>query len=428
MNVDELVQPELGRVHAQIYTDPEIFREEMRRVFFKTWVYVAHESELSEPGSYKTTYIGSVPLIVTRDDAGALHVLVNRCVHRGATVCQQERGTASHFRCEYHAWTYNPQGDLIGVSRPDGYSAEELAAFPTGLAKAPRVDTCAGLIFANFSPYGPDLADHLGGAKNYLEDWAALSPTGKLDVSGGVWRHSYRGNWKLQLEGSNEGYHPDFLHRIVSLMGARNTGARGRGGFATSTAAGVDLGNGHSLMEHPPSPAPFQGATAAYVAQLAERLGPEKADRIVRQTWRMQLFPNLAISTEQVRVIRPISVNETEVLQYHVRLPGAADAINEARFRKHREFGGPSGYGSPDDYEMFDRIQEGLASIQWEGALPWVWFSRGLHAEVQGPNGERRGHTSSEVEQRAIYYEYARLMRGEPGSVPPVPLAAGSRG
>jgi phenylpropionate dioxygenase-like ring-hydroxylating dioxygenase large terminal subunit len=421
MNVDELVQPEHGRVHARIYTDPEIFREEMRRIFFVTWVYVGHESEIPEPGSYKTTYIGSVPLILTRDDAGGIHVLVNRCVHRGATVCPQERGTATHFRCEYHAWTYNSKGDLIGISRPEGYSPEELAAFPSGLAKAPRVDTCAGLIFASLSAEGSSLAEHLGNAKSYLEDWAALSPTGKLDVSGGVWRHAYRGNWKLQLEGSNEGYHPDFLHRIVGLMGQRNNGVTRSGGFATSHAQGLDLGNGHSLMEHPPSQAPFTGATAAYVAQLAERIGPERADRIVRQTWRMQLFPNLAISTEQVRVIRPISVDETEVLQYHVRLPGASDEINAGRVRKHREFGGPSGYGSPDDYEMFERIQDGLSSIQWEGALPWVWFSRGMGAEVREAGGVRSGHTSSEIEQRAIYYEYVRLMRG-------LPVAAGARG
>ena len=253
MDIDELVQPDRGRVHAQIYTDPEIFREEMRRIFFVTWVYVGHESEIPDPGSYKTTYIGSVPLILTRDEAGNIHVLVNRCVHRGATVCQQEHGNASHFRCEYHAWTYNTRGELIGVSRPDGYSAEELAAFPAGLAKAPRVETCAGLIFANFGADGPSLGAHLGNAKAYLEDWAALSPTGSLDVSGGVWRHTYRGNWKLQLEGSNEGYHPDFLHRIVGLMAARNNGTSRGGGFAASHAAGIDLGNGHSLMEHPPS-------------------------------------------------------------------------------------------------------------------------------------------------------------------------------
>ena len=77
---------------------------------------------------------------------------------------------------------------------------------------------------------------------------------------------------------------------------------------------------------------------------------------------------------------------------------------------------------------MFERIQEGLNSIQWEGALPWVWFSRGMHAEVDEANGVRSGHTSSEIEQRAIYYEYARLMRGEAGGVPPVPLRAGTRG
>ena len=418
MNVEDFVQPEHGRVHASIYTDPAIFREEMRRIFFVTWVYIGHESEIPAPGSYKTTYAGSVPLILTRDGNGAINVLVNRCVHRGATVCQNESGTATSFRCEYHAWTYDTTGKLIGISRPDGYDPRELAMFPGSLARAPRVDTCAGLIFASFSDDGPTLAQHLGNSKPYLEEWAALSPTGMVAVNGGVWRHTYKGNWKLQLEGSNEGYHPDFLHRIAGMMNTRNNTLKRVGSFATSTAMGLDLGNGHSLMQHPRTVGDLSPVLAAYAAQLAQRVGADKADDLVRQTWRMQLFPNLAISTEQVRVIRPVAVDLTEVLQFHVGAPEAVDAINSSRLRKHREFGGPAGYGSPDDFEMFERIQEGCNSMQWEGALPWVWFNRGLNAESEDTNGVRSGHTTSEIEQRAIYYEYARLMRGEPGRVP----------
>ncbi len=37
--------------------------------------------------------------------------------------------------------------------------------------------------------------------------------------------------------------------------------------------------------------------------------------------WRMQLFPNAAFANNQIRVIRPISIDKTEVLQYHVVLP-----------------------------------------------------------------------------------------------------------
>jgi phenylpropionate dioxygenase-like ring-hydroxylating dioxygenase large terminal subunit len=86
IDIDELVQPERGRVNMRVYVDEDIFREELRRIFYTTWVYVAHESELRQPGDYKTTYIGLVPVIVSRDAGGTVHVLVNRCSHRGATV------------------------------------------------------------------------------------------------------------------------------------------------------------------------------------------------------------------------------------------------------------------------------------------------------------------------------------------------------
>jgi phenylpropionate dioxygenase-like ring-hydroxylating dioxygenase large terminal subunit len=418
--IDDLIQLEAGRVHASIYTDPEIFRDEMARIFFSTWVFIGHESEIPQPGSFKTTYIGQVPLILTRSDDGAVHVLVNRCVHRGATVCQLERGTAKAFRCEYHAWTYNVAGDLIGISRPEGYSEAERAQFPTALARAPRVDSCAGMIFASFSATGASLREHLGPAARHLENWAALSPTGSIEVAGGVWKTSYRGNWKIQVEGSNEGYHPDFLHRVVEQVNKRNSAAAATP-FVLSQNQALDLGHGHSLMEHPPANASFRHETNEYVRQLEARLGPERTQEVLAKTFRLLVFPNLTISTEQIRVVRPLAVDQTEVYQYHVRVPGAPDAVNVSRVRKHVDFAGPAGNGSPDDFEMFERIQEGFNSLQWPGALPWVWFNRGMSTEGRGEDGIRIGPTAGEVQQRSIYYEWKRLM----GQTAPAPALIG---
>jgi phenylpropionate dioxygenase-like ring-hydroxylating dioxygenase large terminal subunit len=423
-DLDDLIQLDRGRVHASIYTDPEIFREEMQRIFFTTWVFIGHESEIPRPGSFKTTYIGNVPLILTRTDDGAFHVLVNRCVHRGATVCQLERGEAKAFRCEYHAWTYNTAGDLIGISRPDGYSENERAQLPGGLARAPRVASCAGMIFASFSETGISLAEHLGPAARYLENWAALSPSGTVDVSGGTWKTSYRGNWKIQVEGSNEGYHPDFLHRIAGLVNERNAAANATS-FTLSKNHALDLGHGHNLMEHPPATASFRHETADYLAQLEARLGKARAEEVIAKTFRLLVFPNLTISTEQIRVVRPIAVDQTEVYQYHVRVPGAPDDVNLSRVRKHVDFAGPAGNGSPDDFETFERIQEGLGSMQWAGALPWIWFNRGLESEGRRDDGVRTGATSGEVQQRAIYYEWKRLMAGSPNAPAPGALVAG---
>lgn len=110
--------------------------------------YVAHESEIAQPGDYKATYIGTQPVIVTCDaDDGRIHILYNRCRHRAATVCQEETGTAHYFRCAYHGWTYNNRGELIGAPYRQGYG-EGFTYAEYGLVRVPRVASYRG----SFSP------------------------------------------------------------------------------------------------------------------------------------------------------------------------------------------------------------------------------------------------------------------------------------
>ncbi len=424
--IDELVQLDEGRTHVAIYTDEEIFQEEMKRIFYTTWVFVGHESEIAHPGDYKTSYIGQIPVILSRDEDGQVHVLVNRCSHRGTTVCQREYGNANYFRCEYHGWVFGSDGTLAGVSLRRGFGDGEIDEAQLGLDRVARVDTYRGLIFASFAASGPSLPDHLGLAKRYLDDWADQSPTGEVEVTGGIWKHTYEGNWKLQLEGSNEGYHPDYLHQIAGEIRERirqkNGGGPlprqgGRLGFGASDVLGIDLGCGHSIMEQPrPQVSWRQGFPEAYIAALEEAHGVERTERILGEGWRMQLFPNAAFANNQIRVIRPISVDRTEVRQYHMKLPeieGVTDALNLQRIKAHQSFYGPAGYGSPDDLECFERMQEGYKTAALEQLNPWILLNRGLTIEQRGPNGERIGHVSTEVEQRAIYYAWSALMKGE---------------
>jgi phenylpropionate dioxygenase-like ring-hydroxylating dioxygenase large terminal subunit len=410
-DVDALVDLQRARLHMRIYTDPAVFRAEIRRIFYRTWLFVAHESELPNPGDFTTTYMGLVPVIVTRDAEGALHVLVNRCLHRGTTVCQQDRGNASSFRCEYHAWTYDIRGKLIGISRPGGYAQAELDEFDAGLSRAARISTYRGLIFASFAADGPLLDEHLGLAKAYIDEWADQSPTGAVQIEGGLWKHEYRGNWKLQVEGSNEGYHPEFLHRVAGMVRKR-AGFEVYGSWFDSSARGIDLGGGHSVMEFPELGAGTVHPPA-YVQLLEQSLGAERAGRALNASWRLQLFPNLAIAPTNLRVIRPIAVDHTEVRQYNVALPGVPPAITAGRIRAEQSFYGQAGYGSSDDMEIFERIQEGCRAATNDDLNPYVWLNRGLRGETRGDNGERIAHTTSEVEQRAVYYAWSALMKGD---------------
>ncbi len=72
-----------GRIPAHVYNDPEIFALERDRLFSRAWVFVAHESEIPEPGDYVVRRVLADSFIVARDEAGTVRVLFNMCLHKG---------------------------------------------------------------------------------------------------------------------------------------------------------------------------------------------------------------------------------------------------------------------------------------------------------------------------------------------------------
>ncbi|HJU28955.1 MAG TPA: aromatic ring-hydroxylating dioxygenase subunit alpha, partial [Candidatus Binataceae bacterium] len=205
------------RISGRVYYDADVFRDEIEKIWNREWIYVAHESEVPEPGDYVTRRIGLQPVIVSRDEDGGVHLFLNRCTHRGNTVCQNDRGNSHAFRCAYHGWTFNNGGALVGVPYAGGYDKSfHKEDFP--LARVPRVGSYRGLIFASLSPDGPSLEEHLGPAKRLIDQFVNLSPAGEIEMRSGVLKHSYRGNWKMALENSVDGYHPNILHHAAMVM------------------------------------------------------------------------------------------------------------------------------------------------------------------------------------------------------------------
>src|SRR5581483_9987913 len=104
------------RVPYFVYTDPEIYADELRKVFGgRAWNFVGLEAEIPNGGDFKRTAIGETSVIVVRDREGKVHVLENQCAHRGLQVCRQDYGSTRAFQCPYHQWTYRLDGDLSGV-------------------------------------------------------------------------------------------------------------------------------------------------------------------------------------------------------------------------------------------------------------------------------------------------------------------------
>jgi phenylpropionate dioxygenase-like ring-hydroxylating dioxygenase large terminal subunit len=417
-SIDELVREDA--VHRNAYVEPGVFALEMERIFGATWVYVAHESEIPEAGDFKRATIGLNPVVVARGADGAISVFFNRCAHRGVTVCRPASGNASFFRCAYHGWTYDLQGNLTGTPFPKGYGeAFDRSAF--GLAPAARVDVYRGFIFACLNPDVGSLRGWLAGAAEYIDAFTDSSPAGEIMARCGSHRYWYKGNWKLQVEGSVDGYHPYVLHKTFFDMQNRRSGRRSDMYSREDTATFVaGLGNGHAVVDSRPEFARsnvflermrMSPGGPGIIAELEERYGAERAAELVGRVggsgFNLVIFPNLVIIQAQIRVITPVAVDRTEVEIWPTTLAGVPDKLNHMRLRAHELFFGPAGFGSPDDLEAFNRTQAGLAA----SPVAWMDFSRGRGRERRSGDAVI-GNVTDETHQRDIYRTWRRLMSG----------------
>jgi len=423
IDYDALV--ETDRVHSRVYTDPAIFADEIAKIFHRGWVFVGHGSEVPNPGDFRLKRIGAMPVIMVRDHAGKIQLLLNRCRHRGATVCQDERGTARSFRCAYHGWTYKLDGALAGVPYPEAHD-ESFRREELGLVHVPRIAEYRGFIFGSLSAVGIQLDEHLGCAREQIDLFVEMSPEGEIDLSPGAQKYNFAGNWKLQIENGMDGYHPPVVHQSIVEALEKRLGRKLETYTGQSRAMTRDLGGGHVMLDYrqcqgnrslnmtttyngPPSNS-FQ---AEFVDAIRRRYGERRGAEILQASGtHLLVFPNLIILGVQLRVINPLSVAGTEVTVYPALLRGVSDAINQLRLRGHEAFFGSGGMGSPDDTEMFERMQIGFAA----DVEPWVYLGRGMRTERRDDDRTTAGHIMDEITQRAIWRHWKKLMAGEGGA------------
>jgi len=81
-------------------------------------------------------------------------------------------------------------------------------------------------------------------------------------------------------------------------------------------------------------------------------------------------------------VLRPISVDKTEVTIYCIAPKGEAAEARARRIRQYEDFFNATGMATPDDLEEFRACQQGYAGI----ALEWNDMCRGSTQWVAGPD------------------------------------------
>jgi phenylpropionate dioxygenase-like ring-hydroxylating dioxygenase large terminal subunit len=290
--IDDLIDIERREVSARVLSDQEIYRLELERIFAKTWLLLGHDSEISNPGDYVVRDMGEDQVIVSRDRAGAVHVMMNMCPHRGMRVVMDEAGCTQVHRCVYHGWAYRPDGSFIGAPiEREQMHGNLCSKDQLGLRKA-RVQLYGGLVFATWNIEGPTLEEFLGDSKWYFDLLFCRTDSG-LEMLGPPQRFIVPANWKAAAEQSaSDGFHTLTLHR--SLMETGQYGSSADDIYANAPAMyGIDIScrQGHSLRCIPAE----QTFSMFMKADDFKKLKPEE---------RLEVLPPPGISQELLPQLR----------------------------------------------------------------------------------------------------------------------------
>tara|TARA_R110002074_G_scaffold373069_3_gene548849 strand:+ start:2347 stop:3615 length:1269 start_codon:yes stop_codon:yes gene_type:complete len=356
------------KVPFRVYTDETFYRQEQELIFRgKTWSFVALEAELPEAFSYKSTFIGDVPVVVTRDANDDFHVWVNRCSHRGAEICRSRHGKSEDgaFTCVYHQWTFDASGECKGVPFRKGHQGKGGYQKDFKTSDHPlqrlRVETFAGLVFASFVEQGSSLSEFLGpemvqGMKRVL-----CKPLVYL----GVTRQYVNANWKLYTENTKDPYHASLLHLFHATFGV----------YRSTMGGGCLVGGPHGMhsllsaytIENEDKAEYEKGDLRSYdtgvsladtsVLKVIPELEPVFTNHI------QSIFPSMILqqihNTLAVRQILPKGVDKFELIFHFFGYQDDTPEMQAARIRQ-MNLVGPAGYISMEDGEATELVQNAI--------------------------------------------------------------------
>lgn len=388
------------RVNREALRDPAVFAREQEEIWGRSWLYLGHESEIPENNDFKVRNLGGRPLIFVRTAEGEVAAYLNSCPHRGTTLCRETEGNTRFFRCFYHAWSFDTTGRLVSLPGADGYPEGDDFRERLTMRTVPRLESLRGFVFVSFAEEGETLREHLGEAADYIELVADHRAEG-MEVLPGTQRYTVWGNWKLAVENAMDGYHFSPTHSTFVEYLKRT-------GYVTSDEGGLNLklDNGHSVLVltghsgragyqwEPRFGEDEKRRIEANRAELVERLGPERAEKITDTSRILFVFPNLIlfdIEALSIRRLEPTAADRTEVDAWELAPVGEHPDARALRNRVLVSFIGPGGLATPDDIEAYEAIQRGVVATadDHRPGVDWNDISRGMVADVAGEKAGR---------------------------------------
>jgi nitrite reductase/ring-hydroxylating ferredoxin subunit len=108
----------VGGLPSPYYFDPDHYRHELSRIWYRHWIYACRAADLSVPRAFRTLEVGDQSILIVRGEDGIARAFHNTCRHRGAALCRERAGRfpAAGIVCPYHAWRYSLKGELLQTS------------------------------------------------------------------------------------------------------------------------------------------------------------------------------------------------------------------------------------------------------------------------------------------------------------------------
>jgi anthranilate 1,2-dioxygenase large subunit len=358
----------LTRVPYWVFQREDIYRAEQHHIFQGScWNYLCLEADLPRPGDYLTSFVGDISVIVSHDDAGVIRAFENRCAHRGALICLDDRGSsAKNFKCVYHAWTYDLCGNLIGVAFKNGIKGK--GGMPSTFHMedhAPRklhVAIVHGLVFGSFSNEPPSIERYLG---DIITARIERVLGGRKLVVLGRFTQGLPNNWKLYMENVKDPYHASILHLFFTTFEINRLSQKGglivdeSGGHHVSYSQ-IDQGAERD-KEYANQQLRSESRYRLADPSLLEGFD-EFPDGITMQN--LTVFPTFALVQIQnslaVRQIVPRGVDRADL---NWTILGFADDTPEQRLMrlKQSNLAGPAGFISMEDGCIGGFVQRGIA-------------------------------------------------------------------
>ena len=411
-----LIWPEEGvnsAVPYGVFTEQAVYDEEQARIFRgPTWNFIGLAAEVPNAGDFKATFVGDTPVVMTRDEQGAIHAWVNRCAHRGALVCRELRGNnaAGTYTCVYHQWSFDARGDLVGVPfrRGLGGKGGYPADFDTkqhGLRKL-RVENYHGAVFATFDDAMPGFQDYLGAGGAVDQHLRRVLEGRDIEVIGHA-RQYIPSNWKFYAENTKDPYHASLLHLFHMTFGLYRSsqvgGVKITGGWHTVLFSRSGTDSEEAISETKDSQLRTYQAdsyTLADPSLLKGRKG-EWGDDVTLVI--MSLMPNLVIqqiqNTLAVRQIVPKGRDAFELVWTFFGYKTDDEELRNIRLKQINLIG-PAGLISMEDGESSVICQQAVVRDQND----WSCI------EMDGRDVKDADHLVTETTIRAFWDEYRQLM------------------